>query len=180
MQAVALVGQVRLYMADDAVGRVHGQAAAVVQGPGLAGLDGDARVGVRGAVVGFVAEQARLFVPRAQRPGLRALPPALACGQLAQLVGRCRPHRARSWRLLAAAQVGTGRPGGLFFAHRFQRRVGLNGRGVDGLRVARDQAPGHALSKDVVKQALEDSGWKQLTGAADGRVPGQLFVYLVA
>ena len=68
-------------------------------------------------MVRFVAQQARLC-------GLRALPPALARGQLAQLVYQRRHHRARGRRLRAAAQVG---PGGLLFAHRFQRRVGLEG-----------------------------------------------------
>ena len=180
MQAAAFIGVVGLHVADDAVGRVDGQAAEVVQGPGLAGLDGDARVGVGGAVGRFVAQQAGLFVPRAQGPGLRALPPALPRGQLAQLVGRGRQHRARGGHLLAAAQVGPGRPGGLFFPHRFERRVGLDGRGVDGLRIAGDQAAGRALGKDVVEQALEHGGRKQLAGAAHGRVPGQFLVHPVA
>ena len=66
VQAVALVGVIGLHVADDAFRGVHGQAAEVVQGPGFAGLDGNARIGVGGAVVGLVAEQTRLFVPGAQ------------------------------------------------------------------------------------------------------------------
>ena len=42
---VEAVGQIGLHVADDALGQVHGQAAAVVQGPGFAGLEGNARVG---------------------------------------------------------------------------------------------------------------------------------------
>lgn len=60
MQAVAAVDEIGLHMADDAVGRVHGQAAQVVQGPGYAGLKGDARFGGCGAVVRLVTEQPRL------------------------------------------------------------------------------------------------------------------------
>ena len=42
---------------------------------------------------------------------------------------------------------------------------------VDGLRVAGHQAPGHALGKDVVEEALEYSGGEQLAGAAHGGIP---------
>jgi hypothetical protein len=42
------------------------------------------------------------------------------------------------------------------------------------------QAPGHALGKDVVEQSLEYGNRKQLAGAAQGRVPGQLLVHFVA
>ena len=103
-------------------------------------------------MVRFIAEQARLFGPHAQRPSLRALPSALP----------------RSGRLRVAAKVGPSRPRGLFFAHHFQRRVGLDGRRVDGLRVAGHQPPGHARGKDVVEQALEHGGRKQLARAAHG------------
>ena len=55
MQAVAAVGEIDLHVADDALGRVDGLAAAVVQGAGFAGLDGNARVGIGGAVMRLVA-----------------------------------------------------------------------------------------------------------------------------
>ena len=117
-----------------------------------------------------------------QRAGLRALPLALPHGQLAQLVGQRRNDRrgGYGWLVGASRQAWAARARGLLFAHRFQRRVGLDGCGVDGLRVAGDQAPGHALGEDVVEQAFEDRGGEELPGVAHGRVPGQLFVDLVA
>ncbi|OGX82088.1 hypothetical protein BEN49_02730 [Hymenobacter coccineus] len=69
---------------------------------------------------------------------------------------------------------------GLLFPHGFQRRVGLYRGRVDGLGVTSDQAPGHALGKEVVEQALEDGGREELAGAANGRVPRQLLVHFVA
>ena len=45
--------------------------------------------------------------------------------------------------------------------------------------MARDQAGGHALRKNVLEQVLEDGGRKELAGAADGGVLGQVLVHLV-
>ena len=98
MLAVAAVGQVGLQVADDAMARIDRQAAEAVQGADLAGLEGDARVGVGGAVVRLVAQHTGFVVPRAQGTGLRALPLGLGRGQIAQLVGRSGQHRARGHR----------------------------------------------------------------------------------
>ena len=79
-----------------------------------------------------------------------------------------------------AALPGSDGPGGLFFAHGFERRVSLDGGRVDGLCVAGDQAPDHTLGEDVVEQALEDRCWEELAGSAHGRVPEQFLIHLVA
>ena len=57
VDAVAAVGKVGLHVADHAVGRIDRQAAEVVERPRFARLDGDARVWIGRAVVGFVADQ---------------------------------------------------------------------------------------------------------------------------
>ena len=180
VQAVAAVGQISRHMANDAMGRIHGQAAEVVQGPGFAGFDGNARVRVGGAVVGLVAEQAGFFVLRAGYAGMSGKP-GLMSRQVAQLVGRGRHHgRRRHSRRLIRGQKWTSGARRPLFQHRFQRGVGLDRRRVNGLRLAGHQAPGHTLGKNVVEQALKDGGREELAGAAHRRMPGQLFVHFVA
>jgi hypothetical protein len=57
LQAVAAFCKIGLHGADGTVGRVDCQAAEVVEGAGLAGFEGDARVGAGGAPMRLVAEQ---------------------------------------------------------------------------------------------------------------------------
>jgi hypothetical protein len=58
--------------------------------------------------------------------------------------------------------------------------LGFDGHGVDGVGLAYHEARGQALGNGLVKQVLKHGGWKELAGAADGRVPGQVLVYFVA
>ncbi|MDO3415704.1 hypothetical protein Q3A66_11555 [Hymenobacter sp. BT770] len=169
-------------MADDTAGRVHGQAAEVVERAGLAGLDGNARVRVGGAVKRLVAEQTCFFVLRAHGPGL-GTSLGLPGGFAAQVMRGRRDKRRRGRRPARWVFVGKVRRPGLLrllFAQAVERGVGFDGRRVHGLGIAGHQAPGHALGEDVVKQALEHGGREELAGAADGRVPGQFLVHLVA
>ena len=94
--------------------------------------------------------------------------------------GRGLGGRNRRHRLAGHVQWGRGRVGGLLFAQALQRGVGVDRGRVHRLRVAGDQPGGHALGEDVVEQALEHGGRKQLARAAHGRVPGQFLVHFIA
>ena len=119
----------------------------------------------------LVAQQAGFFVLRAHRPGLRSAL-GLPGGFAAQVADRCRNSGGR----LAGGQQWAAGARRLLLAHAIERGIGLDRGRVDGLRVARHQAPG----KDVVEEALQDRRRNQLAGAAHGRVPGQLVVHFVA
>ncbi len=98
----------------------------------------------------------------------------------AEDTGRWWRDRHVRYRLAGHVQRGRSRFDGLLFAQALQRGVGFDEGRVHGLDVARDQPGRHALRENVVKQALEDSSRQELAGAADGRVPGQVLVHLVA
>nr|GFC23211.1 hypothetical protein [Tanacetum cinerariifolium] len=150
----------------------------VVEGPGFARLNRDAGLGVGGAVMRFVAQQAGFGVAGTQGAGfLLAL--GLPGGLVAELMGRGGARHGRRGarhgrRLPRHVQAGGGWWAGLLFAEAVERGVGFDGGRVHGLRVARHQPGGHALGKDVVEQVLEDGRGIQLAGATNRRVPGQL------
>jgi hypothetical protein len=65
---------------------IHDQATEVVEGAGFAGLDGDTRVGVGGAVLGFITQQARLRPIAPQRATVISAVAGVGCSDAPQVV----------------------------------------------------------------------------------------------